>query len=135
MPPRKDDVDVTSKQFLLRVLKPKWTTTKDGKERPTKDSLTDTNYENSCFIEGEISLEEIGRLFPGLKVAKFPVSAMREAGFVVERAPEEAPLGCSNPRSHVHVGPTASIRRLAYEKAAKSIVTSEEVDILNSDLA
>ncbi len=130
MPPHTDALDIRGEQYLLRVLRPKWTIFISGRERPTKESLTDTNYENSCFVEGEISREEIAGLFPGLRLARLPVHVVREAGFILERRPEEAPEGCSVPSSHVVTGPSTEIRRLEYEKQAKRIVTNEGVTIL-----
>ncbi len=130
MPPHADALDIGEEQYLLRILKPKWTVLENDRERPTKEALTDTNYENSCFVEGEISADEIEQLFPGLKVARLPVQVVRESGFIIERRPDEAPNQCSNPRSHVVVGPSTEIRRLEYERLAKRVVKNERVTIL-----
>lgn len=130
MPPRSDAIDIGSEQYLLRVLKPQWIVLENGRHRPTSDALTDSNYENSCFVEGEITLEELRGLFPGNKFAKIPVLVIREAGFFIQRVPEEAPAGCSNPHSHVHIGPPEVVRRLEYQRQAKKIVKHPNVSII-----
>ncbi len=130
MPTSRDDLSVGPDKNLLRVLWPKWSTTKGGRERPTSDSLLDSNFENSCFVEGEISVEDVQRLFPGLKVARIPVWLAREQEFAVERRPEEAPEQCPVRDSHVVVGPLAAIDRGEYEKRARAIVKSAAVEII-----
>src|SRR6266576_2895458 len=111
MPPSRDDPEISDETALLRVLLPKWSVVKAGRERPTSDSLLDSNFENSCFVEGEITIEEVQELFPNLKVARLRTGLVRREGFVVERRPTEAPPRCSNPQSHVVIGPPTPIER------------------------
>ena len=59
MPPSRDDLEISDDASLLRVLLAKWITMKSGRQRPTSDSLMDSNFENSCFVEGEITLIEV----------------------------------------------------------------------------
>jgi hypothetical protein len=146
MGPVRDEQDIRADGRLYRVvLSSRYLTSKGGRERPTSDWLKDSNYENSCFVEGEISLDEIYRLFsteyPEMRTVVMPVSLIRGEGFWIERRPDEAPDGCSNPRSHVVIGPPARRngealenddrqRWSSYEKVGKRIVTSHGVDIL-----
>lgn len=147
MPPREDDRAIDNDKRLWRAL-PDWVTAKEGHERPKSESLTDSSYENSCFLESEITLEEIVAYLlagaqqqghdklmklieEGLPFALIPVGVIREAGFIVERRPEEAE-GCANPNAHVVVGPAAEIRRKDYERAAKKIVKHETVAIVRA---
>jgi hypothetical protein len=58
------------------------------------------------------------------------VSIIRDSGFWLERRPSEAPEGCSNPASHLVFGPPVALVRKDYERMAKSIVKSPEVEIL-----
>jgi len=44
MPPSRDDTDIRNDSVLLRVLPPKWVTVKGGRERPSSDSLLDSNF-------------------------------------------------------------------------------------------
>jgi len=131
MPPSRDDLEIPNDASLLRVLLPKWSTIKGGRERPTSNSLLDSNFENSCFVEGEITIEELQLLFPNLKVARLRVALIRQQGFAIERRPNEAPLDCTNPNAHVVVGPTAPIERGQYERAARNIVKHASVEVLN----
>jgi len=131
MPPSRDDLEISDNTVLMRVLLPKWLTSKGGRERPTSDSLLDSNFENSCFIEGEVALEEIQRLFPNLKIARLRAGLFRREGFAIERRPDEAPPLCSRPNSHVVVGPQVAIERGPYENAARKIVKDLSVEIVN----
>jgi hypothetical protein len=134
MPPQ-DDLRISDETVLIRILLPKWSTIKNGRERPTSDSFLDSNFENSCFIEAEITMNEIHDLFPGMKVARLSCLLVRGVGFGIERRPEEAPEGCSRPEAHVVVGPPAPIDRGAYERAARTIVRDNSVVIVNPPLA
>lgn len=129
MPPGADDPSIPDEANLLRVLHPRWITFKGGRERPTTDSFKDSNFENSCFVEAEITIEELQRLFPEMNIARVPARVVRATGFAIERRPTEAPENCSNPRSHVVVGPTEEILRTAYE-AIKNIVLSPAIEIV-----
>jgi len=129
MAPTHDDHEITNNHFVLRVLLAKWLTTKGGRERPTSESMKDSNQEISCFIEGEIPLAELFQLFEYRKIARIPVSVLRTAGYAIERRPTEAP-NCSNPEAHVVVGPIPILRRNDYERASRRIVTDEQVTIL-----
>jgi len=122
MPPFRDDPEISDNTSLLRVLLPKWSTIKGGRERPTSDSLLDSNFENSCFIEGEITVGEIQQLFPDLKIARLTAALIRREGFAIERRSNESPPNCSNPNSHVVIGPVIPIERGPYERAARNIV-------------
>src|ERR1700730_8240921 len=99
MAPRHDDPSIANDVTVLRLLHEKWTTMKGGRERPTTDSLTDSSLENSCFVEGEISFDELAALFPGKKIARIPVRLLRSEGYSLERRPDEAPENCSCPNS------------------------------------
>jgi hypothetical protein len=130
MPPAIDDPTIGPERFVLRVLLDRWTTTKGGRLRPTSDSFLDSNHENSCFVENEISVDELRRLLGQRQIARIPVSVIRAAGFWLERRPDEAPEGCSNPASHLVCGPPVAPIRKDYERMAKSIVKAPEIEIL-----
>jgi hypothetical protein len=130
MPPAYDDAGIETNSTVLRVLHEKWVTTKGGRERPTSDSLLDSNYENSCFLEGEITLGELQLLFGGKRIARIPVSLLRAEGYWLERRPDEAPEGCSNPAAHLVCGPPDSPVRGVYEARARRIVRSTEILVL-----
>lgn len=130
MPPKRDDELIGSEGHVLRVLLSRWITMKGGRERPTSDSLKDTNCENSCFVEGEISLEELRSLFGGRRMARIPVRLLRQHGFWLERRPEEAPEGCTCPNSHVVCGPPTPPPRKDYESMSRQIVTSTDIEII-----
>jgi hypothetical protein len=131
MPPSRDDPEILDGASLLRALHPKWCTSKGGRERPTTDSLQDSNFENSCFIEGEITVAEVQSLFPRLKLARLSARLVRREGFAIERRPNEAPDLCTKPDAHVVVGPKIPIDRGPYERAARQIVKDSSVEILN----
>jgi hypothetical protein len=130
MPPRHDDPGLANDGYVLRVLLDRWVTTKGGRERPTSDSFLDSNFENSCFVEGEISQNELRLLLGDRRIARVPVRVIREAGYWLERRADEAPPGCSHPDSHLVCGPPQDIARGPYEKAARSIVKSPDVEVL-----
>src|SRR5581483_1614231 len=45
---------------LYRVVpSPRYLTRENDRERPTSDCLKESNYENSCFVEGELSPDEV----------------------------------------------------------------------------
>ena len=125
-----DDLTIGPDQAVLRVLKERWVTTKGGRRRPTTDSLMDSNFENSCFVEGEIPIPELQRLFPGQEIARIPVSTLRAQGYWLERRPDEAPEGCIPPESHCVCGPPDTPERGVYEAKARKIVKAPEVEIL-----
>jgi hypothetical protein len=130
MAPRHDDPSIANDVTVLRLLHEKWTTMKGGRERPTTDSLTDSSFENSCFVEGEIPFDELVALFPGKKIARIPVRLLRSEGYSLERRPDEAPENCSCPSSHVVCGPLNAIVRGVYEAMARRVVKSPETTIL-----
>jgi hypothetical protein len=130
MPPAEDDLSISDSASLLRVVLPRWVVTRDGRERPTSDSLQDSNFENSCFVEEEFPVERLQALFPGKKIARIPASVVRQAGFFIERRPGEAPAGCAVPGAHVVIGPRSEIGRGAYERAARSIVKHQAVSVI-----
>jgi len=135
MPPS-DDVQIGNATHVLRVLLPRWVVTKNGRERPTSDSLLDSNFENSCFIASEISLTELRALFPDFpnaKIAQIPVQVLRDNGYAIERKPEDAPGGCMVPNSHVVVGPPTATQRGPYEAAARRIVKHGSIRIIQPD--
>jgi hypothetical protein len=132
MPLATDDASVTGDQHLIRVLLPKWTVVKNGRERPTSDSLLDSNYENSCFVEEEVGLGWVQQAFPGRKVGRLPVIVVRRKGFSIERRPGDAPRGCPTPEAHVVVGPIPVPDRWGeYEGKARSIVKDAAVEIID----
>ncbi len=120
MPPSRDDPGISDESSLLRVLLRKWSVIKNGRERPTSDSLMDSNFENS-FVEGEIAVEELQQLFPTLKIARLRAGLVRREGFAIERRPDEAPPDCSRPDSHVVIGPPTPTERGLYERAARNM--------------
>lgn len=142
-----DDAEITDERFLLRAMvQPRWIVDKGQGPRPASESLTDSNLENSCFIEGEITREEIiaflteeakkhqnhgllNQIERGLRFARFPVALVRRAGFFIERRPEEA-IGCAHPQAHVVIGPPNVITRNQYEKAARTIVKDPATTII-----
>jgi hypothetical protein len=131
MPPFCDDAGISGEHHLLRALPPYWVVTKQGRERPTSNALLDSNFENSCFVEGEISLRELCELLPGCRFARIPVSLARSAGYIIERRPLEAPEGCTNPESHVVIGPRDPLSRGDYEKASRMIVKNPAITIID----
>jgi len=131
MPPNADDGEIGNDSYLLRVLHSSWTTLKGGRERPTSDSLLDSNFENSCFVEGEIAMDELRLLFPDKKIARIPVHLIRAHGFIIERRPLEAPNECTVPESHVVIGPQDQIQRGEYERMARTIVKSATVSVID----
>lgn len=132
MAPSKDDPSIGPDAVVLRVLHSNWVTTKGGAERPTSDSLRDSNFENSCFIEEEISADELRALdiFSGKRIARIPAKLLRDQGYWLERRPDEAPEGCVNPNAHVICGPPNSPVRKVYEEMARRIVKSLDIRIL-----
>ncbi len=130
MPPRHDEPGLADDAFVLRVLHDGWVTTKGGRERPTSNSFKDSNFENSCFLESEISRDELRLLLGDRRITRVPVRVIREAGFWLERRADEAPDGCTRPESHLVCGPPQKIDWGRYEKAARSIVTSPEVQLI-----
>lgn len=113
------------------MLPPKWVTVKGGRERPSSDSLLDSNFENSCFIDGEIGIDELQSLFPGCKIARIEAAIVRREGYSIERRPTESPEECSNPNSHVVVGPAVPIDRGLYERAARHIVKDPSIQLIH----
>ena len=130
MPPARDDDSVGAGAFVIRALIRRWVTSKGGRERPTSDSLRDSNHENSCFVEGEITLAELRALYPWGRFARIPAQLLRAEGFWIERRPGEAPPGCTNPAAHVVCGPPVAPHRRVYEEMARRIVTSQDVELL-----
>lgn len=130
MPPAHDDETIQTEAIVLRVLIDRWVTMKGGRERPTTDSMMDSNYENSCFVEGELPLAELQALFPGKRIARIPASLLRAEGFWLDRRPDEAPLGCTNPAAHLVCGPPNMPIRGAYEAMARRIVRSQQIEML-----
>src|SRR5438309_4463567 len=131
MPPHVNDEEIENTSFLLRALLKTWLVTDSGRERPTTAAFTDSNYENSCFVEHEISIQEIHQFlaaqsdqFRGeASFARIPVDVIRGSGFIIERRPGEAE-GCANPNAHVVVGPREALGRKQYQNSARRIVTN-----------
>jgi hypothetical protein len=130
MPPHQDDPGLADDSYVLRALPETWVTTKGGRRRPSSNSFLDSNFENSCFLESEISLDEVRLLTGQAKIARVPIRVLRAAGYWLERRADEAPLGCTHPDSHLVCGPPQQIDRGRYEKAARSIVKSPDVEML-----
>lgn len=130
MPPARDDETISNEANVLRALIGRWITMKGGRQRPTTDSMMDSNFENSCFVEGEISLEEMYALFPGRRIARFPAALLRTEGFWLERRPDEAPSECTQPSAHLVCGPPHMPNRGTYEAIARRIVKSYDVEVL-----
>jgi hypothetical protein len=130
MAPRLDDPDIADGAFVLRALHDKWVVMKEGQERPRSDSFTDSTYENSFFIEGEISADELRQLTGFTRIVRVPVRLLRAVGYLVERRPDEAPDGCTRPESHVVAGPPETMTRKQYERASRSIATSPEIELV-----
>jgi hypothetical protein len=130
MPPSREDDQIGNDLFLLRVLWPKWGVVKGGRERPTSDSLLDSNFENSCFVKSDLPVSEVQLLFPDKKIARLPVYVVRRESFAIERRPDEAPPGCVEPRAHVVIGPLAALQRGDYERCARNIVKDAAVQVI-----
>jgi len=134
MPPRADDVDgIHDDCRLIRVLvKASWLQLdkNSGNLRPTSDSIQDGNSEASFFIEGEVHIEEIQGLFPGRRLVIIPAAILREAGFWIERRPDEAPDNLSCGEAHVVVGPPREIPRNVYIRACRLVVKNPAVVII-----
>lgn len=129
MPPRHDDPSIAEEAHLLRVLHDGWVTSKGGRERPTSNSFLDSTFENSCFVEGEITRQELRQLLGNKRIARIPARVVRQAGFQIERRPDEAPPGCSAPAAHVVCGPPTEIHRGLYERASRAIANAPEIEI------
>lgn len=130
MAPRLDEPGIADEVYVLRALHDRWVTTNGGRERPSSDSFTDSNHENSVFVEGEISVDELRQLTGLTRVARVPVRLLRAAGYLIERRPDEAPSGCTHPDAHVVCGPPEAMGKKQYERAARRIATSLEIEIL-----
>jgi hypothetical protein len=141
MPPHAHDEGITDDKYLLRALSKSWVITDSGRERPSTEAFTDSSFENSCFVEGEISLTDIHLFladqsdqFAGeVAFARIPVGVIRRAGFIVERRPDEA-AGCTNPNAHVVVGPTQALGRKQYQNTARNIVKDISLTIVRNTL-
>ena len=137
MPPHTHDEGITDDKYLLRALSRGWVITDAGRERPSTEAFTDSSHENSCFVEGEISIAEIHQFladqsdqFAGeASFARIPVAIIRAVGFIVERRPHEAG-GCANPNAHVVVGPALPLGRKQYQNTARTIVKDLRVTII-----
>ncbi len=137
MPPHAHDENITDDIYLLRALQRDWIVTEQDRERPTSEALTDSSYENSCFMENEISIEDIHRFLAEqsaafreeIAFARIPVAVVRASGFAIERRPEEA-QGSSNPNAHVVVGPIVPPGRKQYSKIARGIVKDLSITII-----
>lgn len=138
MPPRADDLDsIQNERRLIRVLIREDWLHKDevtGISRPTSNFLLDSNFEASFFIEGEVSVEEVQGLFPGKRLAIIGATTLRDAGFWIERRPDEAPKGMSHPEAHVVVGPQSEIPRNQYTRACRQVVKSPTIEIIEAVL-
>ncbi len=99
--------------------------------RLTSDSLLESNFEASFFVEGEVSIEEIQRLFPGKRLAIIAAAILRNAGFWIERRPDEAPDGLSRPEAHVVVGPPREIPKNKYVRACRQVVKNPAIEVIN----
>lgn len=134
MPPRADDVaSVRNECRLVRVLvRESWLQAdkETGNMRPTSDSLLDSNFEASFLVQGEVSIDEIQLLFPGKRLAIITAAALRDAGFWIERRPDEAPDGLSRPEAHVVVGPPREIPRNQYTRACRQVVKNPAIEVI-----
>jgi hypothetical protein len=134
MAPAADDPTIPSTARLMRVLWGKWSCIdkKTGMVRPTSDSMTDSNLENSTYIDalGESNVPEMQRLNPGLRIGIFTAELLRRNGYSLERRPAEADLRVGNPNSHVVTGPRDVGVGRVYERRAKAIVTDPSVQVI-----
>lgn len=135
MPPLYDDDSIAPDQMLIRALRPGWTAPRaNGSERPNRLAFTDGTQETSCFIDNEINLAEIRRLFPGDKICRFRAAAVRAAGFVIMRKPEDCPADfAGEPTHHLVIGPEAEIRKKELMKRGDLIALSPDSEVLPPD--
>ena len=129
--PVQDDTTISGDVALLRGLIERWVKEDQGRIRPTSDAFTDSNGENSCFIDRGCTPEQARLLIPEARTfARFPVRILRENGFGVERRPDECPASYPGDRSdHVVVGPTNTISRKEYERSARRIVKHPDMRV------
>lgn len=136
--PLEDDPTVTLEAHLLRVLyrDPNWTTIKDGRLRPTKLAFYSATQEISYFVEAPGVIAELWRIFPDHKIARIPVSVMRDQGFAIERRPQpdECPEDFRCDRTlHVIAGPAIEMGRHEYQRRARRIANHDEVTIIEPE--
>ena len=133
MAPRSDDLGIPPGTQLVRRLYDNWTcASSHGGERPTSESLTDSNLENSLYIvgAGESSVEELQAIYPGAKFAVFTAGLFRANKFAIERRPDEADPRVANPMAHVIAGPMDIAVGKVYERRARTIVTDPSVIVI-----
>jgi len=139
MPPKEDDrPSIPDDRRLVRVaIRESWIQVdkNTGQLRPTSDSLLESNFEASCFIQGEVPIEEIQRLFPQKRLYIVTAGVLREAGFFIERRPDEAPDGLSRPEAHVVVGPPTEIARNNYTRSCRAVVKNPAIEIIDVEQA
>jgi hypothetical protein len=131
--PLQDDQTIAPDAVLLRVLRndPNWTRIDGGQIRPTKLAFFSVNQEISYFVDGPGMCAELERIFPGNKVARIPVSVIREQGFAIERRPGECPEDFQCDRgSHVVAGPVTEMTRNLHQRHARCIANHPEVIVM-----
>jgi hypothetical protein len=136
MPPLIDDQTIPPDAALLRVLRqdPRWTTNENGRIRPTSLVFFSATEEISYFVDMPGIVDELQRIFPGHKIARVPVSAIRAVGFAIERRPTECPADFQSDRAcHVIAGPALQSTRLEYQRRARSIAKNMEVTIIDPE--
>ena len=130
--PLRHDEGIAREAILYRILQHKgWTTNKGGKHRPSSIAFFEVDGEVSYFIDSDSMVPELRRIFPGADIARVPASVVIDAGFAIERRPNECPedFRC-NPACHVVVGPAQPMEPNDYEKRARSIAKHPDVGIV-----
>ena len=107
-------------------------TTKGDRTRPSSESLSDSNRENSCFLLGIPTVADLSTLFPEAPAfARIPSQVLRQNGFGIERRPNECPAAyIGNPDDHVVVGPVEDVSKREYIRRAERIVRDPAVEIV-----
>lgn len=139
MPPNADDkATIPNESNLIRVaIRDSWIQVdkNTGLLRPTSDSLLESNFEASFFVEGEVTVEEIQHLFPQKRLYLVTASILREVGFWLERRPDEAPEGLSRPEAHIVAGPPTEIQRNVYTRSCRNVVKNPAIRIVDASRA
>jgi len=132
MPPLHDDETIDPDQSLLRALRPGWTALRDdGAERPNRLAFTDGSQETSCFIDNEVNLAELRRLFPDAKICRFRARHARAVAFVLERKPSDCPDGfAGDPTHHLVIGPAMEISKRDLMRRGDTLCKMEGIEIL-----
>lgn len=135
--PLVDDGTILANAVLFRILvDPRWITAKGGSIRPSSLAFYEAGGEVSYFLEVPGVLAELGRLFPGMEIARVPAAVVRGVGFVIERRSGECPndFRC-DPECHVVAGPPVQVGRTEFQGKARVIAKDLSVTIIHPEPA